>query len=91
MTMPPELFMSILSMDSFNRGYDAGIVGLGESGQIGNATIVTRADSGISNEQYLDWQSAGFYASAYTLTAPMENLSAGPSSSPIAAPTITPS
>ena len=65
MTISPELFMSILSMDSYNRGYNAGFIGLGESGQIGDATIVTRVDSGISNDQYLEWQSAGFYAVAY--------------------------
>ena len=65
MTISPELFTAILSMDSYNRGYDAGIAGLGESGQIGNATILTRVDSGISNEQHLEWQAAGFYAVAY--------------------------
>ncbi len=25
MTMSPELFMAILSMDSYNRGYDVGL------------------------------------------------------------------
>jgi hypothetical protein len=48
-------------MDSYNRGYGAGIAGLGGVGsQIGNARIVD-ADLPQGSEF------AGFYASAYTL------------------------
>lgn len=37
--MNRDLFLSILAMDSYNRGDSGGISGLDESGQIGNATI----------------------------------------------------
>lgn len=32
MTISPELFTAILSMDSYNRGYNAGIENGGQSG-----------------------------------------------------------
>ena len=72
-TISPELFLAILSMDAYNRGYDAGIGdgqnvvdgvdsdGLGRVGsQIGNATDVQDAQDieGIA-------EVAGFYAVAY--------------------------
>ncbi len=64
MTMSPELFMSILSMDSYNRGYDAGISGLSESGGLGNATITTTLSDVLETFE-ADAQAAGFYAIAY--------------------------
>jgi hypothetical protein len=72
-SISPELFLAILSMDAYNRGYDAGIGdgqnvvdgvdsdGLGRVGsQIGNATVVQDAQDieGIA-------EAAGFYAVAY--------------------------
>jgi len=72
MSISPELMYAILSMDAYNRGYGAGIgdavTGLGESGQIGTATLKTRAELGISETQYQEWQAAGFYAVAYEWT-----------------------
>ena len=73
MTISKDLFLAILSMDSYNRGYGAGLSdggvndpdGLGETGHIGSATLITRADLGITTEQYQAWQDAGFYAIAY--------------------------
>ncbi len=63
MTISKDLFLAILSMDSYNRGYGAGIEGLGGEGtQIGAATL------GKDAEQLLDQGSAqatGFYAIAY--------------------------
>jgi hypothetical protein len=38
-----DLFLSILAMDSYNRGYDVGITGLDEEGELGNATILTHS------------------------------------------------
>ena len=65
MPISKDLFLSILSMDAYNRGYDAGIAELGgEGSQIGNATI------GRDAEQLLlrgAAQAAGFYALSYTL------------------------
>ncbi|TAG15016.1 MAG: hypothetical protein EAZ40_13925 [Rhodobacterales bacterium] len=62
-----DLFLAILAMDSYNRGYDAGIKdggdndpdGIGEFGsQIGNASVMAVAlPQGA--------QAAGFYAVAY--------------------------
>jgi len=48
MAISKDVFLATLSMDAYNRGYGAGISdggvddtdGLGESGQIGSATIV---------------------------------------------------
>jgi hypothetical protein len=74
MTMSPELFMAILSMDSYNRGYDEGIVGLGGVGSlVGVAEIISQSNVSIGSED----RTVGFYASAYTLTADVDTLSAG--------------
>ncbi|WP_447971535.1 calcium-binding protein [Nitrospira sp. M1] len=67
MAISRDLFLAILSMDSYNRGYNAGINdggandpdGLGGLGsKIGNATVI---EQDISPEA----QAAGFYAVAY--------------------------
>jgi hypothetical protein len=58
--MNRDLFLAILSMDSYNRGYGVGISDLDESGSIGNATI---REFSIGEQD--GWQSAGFYAIAY--------------------------
>ncbi|RWC64200.1 calcium-binding protein [Mesorhizobium sp.] len=73
MSISKELFLSILSMDAYNRGYGAGLAdesnndldGLGEVGQLGNATLLTRASFGVDDQTYQSWQTAGFYAIAY--------------------------
>ena len=53
-----ELFISILAMDSYNRGYNQGVFGLSDSGQIGQATLITAPLP-------VGYISSGFYASAY--------------------------
>lgn len=66
--MNRDLFLAILSMDSYNRGYGAGILGLSETGSIGNATI--GANSSVLrdiNNLRLDIP-AGFYALAYDVS-----------------------
>ena len=42
MTISKDLFLSILSMDAYNRGYNSGIDDLSDAPgtQIGNATIL---------------------------------------------------
>ena len=77
MTMSRDLFLSILAMDAYNRGYDAGIDGLGESGSIGNATLKPRAALGITPLEYQDWQTASFYGQAYTLDASVGGVPGG--------------
>jgi hypothetical protein len=66
-----DLFLAILAMDSYNRGYNAGIEdgdvsdrnGLGDSvgTQIGTATITLASDSRPISPEV----AAGFYAVAY--------------------------
>jgi len=59
--MNRSLFLAILAMDSYNRGYGVGVEGLDEEGQIGNATIIpTPSQAG--------WEAASFYAIAYDMT-----------------------
>jgi hypothetical protein len=70
--MDDTLFYAILSMDSYNRGYDAGIE-IDEEDEIGNATIIESSSvlgTRVVNEQevHID-QSIGFYALAYDLGA----------------------
>ena len=61
--MNRDLFLAILAMDAYNRGYGVGISGLDESGDIGNATI---RDFELGEKA--GWQAAGFYAIAYDMT-----------------------
>jgi hypothetical protein len=72
MPISKDLFLAILSMDSYNRGYGAGIKFTSNDSfgtAIGNATIAaTRGQS--------DAQSVGFYALAYDTSA-VNGFSAG--------------
>ena len=79
MSISNELFLAILSMDSYNRGYDAGISdgdandpdGLGGAGSIiGNATVMDVALPA-------GFETAGFYAVAYELTQAVGDMAAG--------------
>lgn len=62
MTVSKDLLLAILSMDSYNRGYGAGVGGLSSDAgtQVGTATIGLDAEdsTGIA-------ESAGFYAVSY--------------------------
>jgi hypothetical protein len=61
--MNRDLFLAILSMDTYNRGYGVGINNLPESGQLGNATLLA-----ATSAQKAGWETAGFYAIAYDMT-----------------------
>ncbi len=63
MPVSKELMMAILSMDSYSREYNAGIVL--DSVAIGNVTVNDHEASGITPSDYQAWQDAGFYAVAY--------------------------
>lgn len=62
MTVSDDLFLAILSMDSYNRGYDGGIGGISDTTgtRIGNATV-SAATSSENDSPQVD---AGFYAIA---------------------------
>lgn len=65
--MSRDLFLAILSMDSYNRGYGQGVKDLDvEIGitKIGNATIDRQSDVRLGT----DGVNAGFYAIAYDMT-----------------------
>jgi Ca2+-binding RTX toxin-like protein len=57
MAINDDVFRSILAMDSYNRGYNAGIVLPGN--EIGSATLASSANAATA-------QSASFFAQAYT-------------------------
>ena len=62
MPISKDLFLAILSLDSYNRGYGEGIKGLGGLGsKIGNATVTDESDIADGSEGV----NAGFYAVAY--------------------------
>jgi hypothetical protein len=58
-----KLLIAILSMDSYNRDYGAGISGLGGAGSKIGSAILQATPAGINTDT---WQSTGFYAAAYT-------------------------
>ena len=63
MSISPELLYAILSMDSYNRGYEPGITGLGgENSLIGTAMVRKDATQLLNPGEA---QAAGFYAVAY--------------------------
>ncbi len=62
MTMDREVFLSLLALDSYNRGYGENLSGLPTSGLIGEAAILTDALGSLNQQDVLN---AGFYAIAY--------------------------
>jgi hypothetical protein len=60
--MDKDLFLALLSMDSYNRGYNPGISGLGGIGTgIGGTTLISQSAIGETSAEV----AAGFYAAAY--------------------------
>jgi hypothetical protein len=73
MTISKDLFLAILSMDSYNRGYHERIAGLGGvNSQIGNAFISSQSDT-LGNTEGVG---AGFYGLSYN-TSGVTGFSAG--------------
>jgi hypothetical protein len=72
MTISRDLFLAILSMDSYNRGYGVGLTFRHPSNQIGSANIITFPDN-----ESTGWQAAGFYALAYDMTDAEGHTAAG--------------
>jgi Protein of unknown function (DUF2974) len=62
MTISPELTYAILSLDSYNRGYDPVVSGLGGIGSsIGGYTILRQSATDPQSDEF----AASFYAVAY--------------------------
>lgn len=70
MTISKDLLLAILSMDSYNREYGAGIEVTGT--QVGAATFNDHEQSGVTPGEFTQWQDAGFYAAAYTIGADVD-------------------
>jgi hypothetical protein len=66
--MDRDLFLAILAMDAYNRGYEAGVGGLPTTGSIGNALpLPDSAVLGSTPSGRID-ENAGFYAIAYDVS-----------------------
>ena len=64
MSISAELFYAILAMDSYNRGYNPGIAGIGDVGStINNAVVLTDSETVAATKD--EAQAASFYAVAY--------------------------
>ena len=88
MNISKDLFLAILSMDAYNRGYDSGLadggqgdpdgLGVASSDRVGHATITHNAQDDLSEGVA---ENASFYAVAYTINAPVgesgDTLAAG--------------
>jgi hypothetical protein len=82
--MKRDLFLAILSMDSYNRGYGVHLTGLelGNNNQAGNFVGNLLGDARIKTDSQLKLQgsaASGFYAIAYTAGAGIEGIAAGQS------------
>ena len=75
MTMSKDLFLSILSMDAYNRGYIPGITGLSDANgtRIGTATIKDASTSVVDSTEV----AASFYAISYTIGAGVDGITPG--------------
>lgn len=74
MTMTKDLFLSLLAMDSYNRGHEAGMNDLGPVGSmIGAATFIEQSSLNLQSPQI----EAGFYASVYQLDTAVGDMPAG--------------
>ena len=62
MPIDRDVFLSLLALDSYNRGYGQNVEGFAASGRLGNATILGDALSELDPD---DVRAAGFYAIAY--------------------------
>lgn len=60
--MNRNVFLSLLALDSYNRDYNVGLELNGD--ELGNAQVIDVINV-IGQSKYLEWQAAGFYASAY--------------------------
>ena len=65
MAISKEIFLSILSMDAYNRGYDQGVsVPEGEASSLAGVKVIAQSDTSEGSDEV----QAGFYAIAYEVT-----------------------
>lgn len=64
MNLDRDVFLSILALDSYNRGYEEGLSGLPVSGLIGTAQVKTDALEELNSDLVIE---SGFYGIAYQL------------------------
>lgn len=62
-----DVFLAILALDSYNRGYGVNVGGLSPSGKLGDAVIVTDSLALGGTEDDREDERFGFYAIAYEL------------------------
>ena len=80
MGISKELFLAILSMDAYNRGYDAGLNDGGQGDPDGLGVSTPQQDYFVGNARIIDSkgdaeaQDAGFYGIAYQMEAPVGDL-----------------
>ena len=79
-TISKDLFLAVLAMDSYNRGYGQGIV-LTDT-KLGTATILEDSEdffrtSGQAEGELYPAAASGFYAIAFTVGEGVEGLTAG--------------
>ncbi len=60
MAISRDLFLSILALDAYNRGYGAGVNGLSE------AKYTTLGNAEVDKSSGIEGQAKGFYGIAYT-------------------------
>ncbi len=64
-SLSPDLMLAILSMDSYNREYGAGLAV--NTTRVGNADFQNCRQSHASEAEYMHWQETGFYAASCLL------------------------
>ena len=75
MTISKDLFLSILSMDAYNRGYNPSIAGLSDAVDtgIGTARVKQASDSRADSAEV----AASFYAISYTIGTGVDGIAPG--------------
>ena len=70
MTISKDLFLALLAMDAYNRGYDQGVSGLSDAQPLSYANPTAQNSSQAA-------QSVGFYAIAYDVGSGVDGIPVG--------------
>jgi hypothetical protein len=78
MSISKELFLALLSMDAYNRGYAPGIKGLtDDSGTLLGTASISKRLKNMPEDFQAAAQAAGFYAIAYEVGTGIDGLEPG--------------